>query len=177
MVASAFAELIGFPLERLDFNSSGDRETLCGTSRIYGNAKMGEISECIRRAHNAGMVLLINELDKAQTAKDGGQNASEALLSVLDRTGFYDNFLVDPIPTDQTFIIATANDISKIPQTLLSRFCQIEVKGYDADDKRQILARALPAALAGLSRAQRTPSSTMRWRSAGCWARAACASA
>lgn len=148
MVASAFAELIGFPLERLDFNSSGDRETLCGTSRIYGNAKMGEISECIRRAHSAGMVLLINELDKAQTAKDGGQNASEALLSVLDRTGFYDNFLVDPIPTGQTFIIATANDISKIPQTLLSRFCQIEVKGYGADDKRQILARALPAALA-----------------------------
>lgn len=148
MVASVFAELIGFPLERLDFNSSGDRETLCGTSRIYGNAKMGEISECIRRAHSAGMVLLINELDKAQTAKDGGQNASEALLSVLDRTGFYDNFLVDPIPTDQTFIIATANDISKIPQTLLSRFCQIEVKGYGADDKRQILARALPAALA-----------------------------
>ena len=135
-------------MERLDLNTQGDRETLCGTSRIYNNATMGEITKSIRRAHSSSMVLLINELDKA--ARDSDQNASEALLSVLDRTGFYDNFLIDPIPTDNTFVIATANDLSKIPETLLSRFYPIEVKGYAADAKRQILSRALPAALDGL---------------------------
>ena len=146
MIATAFAKLLQLPVERLDLNTQGDRETLCGTSRIYNNATMGEITKCIRRAHSSSMVLLINELDKA--AKEGDQNASEALLSVLDRTGFYDNFLIDPIPTDNTFVIATANDISKIPETLLSRFYQIEVKGYAAEAKREILSRALPAALA-----------------------------
>ena len=145
MVATEFARLLRLPVERLDLNTQGDRETLCGTSRIYNNATMGEITKSIRRAHSSSMVLLINELDKA--ARDSDQNASEALLSVLDRTGFYDNFLIDPIPTDNTFVIATANDLSKIPETLLSRFYPIEVKGYAADAKRQILSLALPAAL------------------------------
>ena len=70
-------------------------------------------------ARSSTGVLLINEIDKA-TAKgrDGQVGSGDVLLTLLDRQGFFDNYLEDSFPTDGLFAVATCNDVDKLSKPL-----------------------------------------------------------
>jgi len=139
-IAKAIARLLNEPVIAVDVSSIGsDPEELAGSSRIYGNGKPGYVFEKMFSARSRNGVLLINELDKATAhGKDGKSGSADVLLTLLDRQGFYDNFLENAIPTDGLFAVATCNDIDKISAPLRNRFYVIDIPGYTPDEKKQI---------------------------------------
>ena len=139
-IAKAIAQLLNEPIISIDISSiGGDPEELSGSSRIYGNGRPGIVLDKMLSARSSTGVLLINEIDKA-TAKgrDGQVGSADVLLTLLDRQGFFDNFLEDAIPTDGLFAVATCNDIDKLSAPLRDRFLVINIPGYIPEEKEAI---------------------------------------
>lgn len=129
-IAKAIARIFGLPLLQLDMSSAGDKaDEISGTSRIYSNARPGMLLEKMYQSRSSTAVLLINEADKAN---------ADVLLSILDKTGFYENFLEEIIPTDNLFCIGTCNELSDISKPLQDRFLIIDIAGYTPDEKKEI---------------------------------------
>lgn len=144
-IAKAIAQILSMPLIELDVPTLGkDPEALCGSSRVFSNGKPGMLAESFNRFHSSQAVLLVNELDK--TAEE--HSIVDSLLTILDKTGFYEHYLEEFLPTENLFCIATCNDLHRISKPLLDRFLIIDILGYSADEKKEIWNRhVLPAAM------------------------------
>lgn len=149
-IAHVFANAFGLPFASIDFSSLRDDEGLTGSFRIYENSRAGYLFSSLFFARSASVLLLCNEIDKVQGArKSGAGDPTDVLLSLLDRNGYWENFLETTVPTDNIFTVATANDISKLSKPLLDRFIVVNMQAYTPDEKRIIWERfAHPKALA-----------------------------
>ena len=137
-IAKAIARIFGMPLIQMDMSSVGeDPDEISGSSRIYGNARPGMMLESMFQNRSSTAVLLANEVDKAGEGK-GSRCAANILLSILDKTGFYENFLEEIIPTDNLFCIGTCNDLSAMSKPLKDRFLVINIAGYTPSEKKVI---------------------------------------
>ena len=93
-IARLFARVFGLPFASVDFSSLRDDEGLTGSFRLYENSRPGYIFNSLFNVRSATALLLCNEIDKAQSArKSGSRDPTTVLLSLLDRTGFWENFL------------------------------------------------------------------------------------
>lgn len=139
-IVKAIARIFGMPLIQLDMSSVGDEpDEISGSSRIYTNARPGMMVESMFQIRSSTAVLLANEVDKAGDGKSG-RCASDILLSILDKTGFYENFLEEIVPTDNLFCIGTCNDLNKISKPLKDRFLVIDIAGYTPAEKKVIFS-------------------------------------
>jgi len=137
-ITKAIARILGLPLIQLDLSSTGeDPDGISGSNRVFANARPGMLLESMFRVRSSTAVLLTNEVDKAGEGKSG-RSASDILLSILDKTGFYEKFLEEIVPTDNLFCIGTCNDLGKLSKPLRDRFLVIDIAGYTADEKKVI---------------------------------------
>lgn len=135
-IAKAVANILKMGIIQMDMSSLGeDPDEISGTSRTYANARPGMLLESMFQLRSSTAVLITNEVDKA-----GGKNRSTAdiLLSILDKTGFYENFLEEVIPTDNLLCIGTCNDLNKVSKPLRDRFLVINIPGYTPYEKKHI---------------------------------------
>lgn len=155
-IAKAIARIFGMGIIQIDASGLGkDPETVSGSSRIYNNARPGMLLESMYQLRSSTALLLANEIDKG--GSDQNRSVADVLLSVLDKTGFYENFLEETIPTDNLLCVATANDLDKISKPLRDRFLVIQVSPYSANEKKIIFTDyVLPRSMeqAGISRQQ-----------------------
>ncbi len=132
-IARATAAAMDLPLSHLSLPGVGkDAEQLTGSSRIYSNAVEGKILSDMFNCRSSAMALQMDEAEK------GHEAIQATLLNILDKTGFYENFLEETVPTDNIFCIATCNSLDKISKPLLDRFLVIEVPAYTMEEKRVI---------------------------------------
>lgn len=137
-IVNAVARIFNMPMLLMDMSSVGDNaETISGSNRIYSNARPGMILESMLRVRSSTAIFLANEIDKAGAGKNG-RCAADILLSILDKTGFYENFLEEVVPTDNLFCIGTCNDLSKISKPIQDRFLIINIAGYTPSEKKVI---------------------------------------
>lgn len=136
-IAKAIAKILHMELIQMDMSSLGrDPDEISGTSRIYNNARPGMLLESMYHLRSSTAVLLANEVDKAGSM--GNRSKADILLSILDKTGFYENFLEEVIPTDNLFCIGTCNNLSNVTKPLQDRFLIIQVPGYTSYEKCHI---------------------------------------
>lgn len=139
-VAKAIAQMLKLGIIQMDMSSLGDDpDEISGSSRIYGNARAGMLLESMFSIRSSNAVLLANEIDKAAEGRSG-RCAADILLTILDKTGFYENFLEEVIPTDNLLCIGTCNDLSKISKPLRDRFLVIDIPGYSPAEKKVIFS-------------------------------------
>ena len=142
-LATKFGELLNLPVCRIDFSSgmtSNNAESIVGSSRMYTNARPGDIAQAFLRHRTSRVMMFFNELDKAA-------DSTSTLLSLLDSTNFRDQFLECHLEVSP-FCIATANSLEQIPGPLRSRFRTIVVPGYTDEERHIIFTRfSLPNAL------------------------------
>ena len=139
-IAKAVARILNLPMTVLDMSTIRDYEDLTGSSRIYSNGRPGRIIQQLYGVKNANVVMVINELDKA-SGNNGKGNPADALLTLLDGTGFSDTFMDVAIPTRGIFFVATCNELSDISRPIRDRFLRISVPGYSGEEKKEIFSR------------------------------------
>lgn len=139
---SKFSQYAELPFKVL--NMSGDRDVLKlkGTSPHWGNSQPSELVKFMSNIDVANPLVMIDELDKAG-GKDKSENVQETLLTLTERSTskqFEDAFIGSPtINLSHLIYIATANDLSRIDETLLSRFLVFKIENLSREQRSDII--------------------------------------
>jgi len=106
-----------------------------GGSSQWGGARPGKVHTVLRDSKEANPFILLDELDKM--SGDRHYDCYGSLYSLLEKTTaktFIDELIELPLDCSRINWIATANDISSIPEPILSRFSIVKIREPNKDE-------------------------------------------
>lgn len=137
------AKNLEIPIRRIAMDNFQTGAALAGSSYIWSNREVGEVFRGLVEGDHASPLVILDEIDKANdTFRHHGADSLSALHNLLEpASAKYFKDASFPLSIDASHIIsiATANDISKIPETLLSRMDVFEIKEPTSEQYREIL--------------------------------------
>jgi|GEM_PF-2944342 len=148
-IARAMAEALGRPFVRIALGGVYDQSELRGHRITYTAARPGRIIEGLAQVRSRSALVLLDELDKVGT--DKSRDVTGPLLEILDpeqNHSFSDNFLTVAYDLSDCLFVATANDLSRMPDYLKDRLEILELDGYTTQEKVDIAERHLASSLA-----------------------------
>jgi len=124
------AELAGVPSHTIGVAGSTSNQILAGTERGWNTAKPSLALQTILDHKVANPLIIIDEIDKAGGSEQNG-HVLDTLLSLLEPASsrnWYDTFLMGHVDLSNVSWITTANSISHLTRTLLSRLRVVHAK-------------------------------------------------
>ena len=124
---TAIANALGVPSEPVSLAGSADGSVM-GTSAQWSTSGESVPLQAIRKNKIANPIVAWDEIDKAVSSHNG--YALDAMLPMLEYStakSIRDPALEVPVDISWVSHIATANELHKIPKTLLNRFRVIEI--------------------------------------------------
>lgn len=115
-------------------------EEINGMKRFYIGAKPGRILEGVTQAGSKNCIILLDEIDKMASSGTKGDPYA-VLLDVLDKNQnleFKDKYFDIPFDLSEVMFIATANELSTIPEPVRNRLDILTIDGYSINEKVHI---------------------------------------
>ena len=137
--ARRLSQLLGTGYGFVSMSSLTAGWILSGASSQWRNSRTGKVFETLVNGDYSNPVFVVDELDK--TSADGQYDPLGALYSLLEpdtAAEFVDEFAEIPLDCSEIAWVATANDISRIPEPILNRFNVYEIAAPDAQAARRI---------------------------------------
>jgi ATP-dependent Lon protease len=148
--ARRVAQVFRAPVQLIDYSSQQTNSCLHGNDRHWSNSRYGVLFEQIVMGDCANPILILDEIDKARTLGSDGYHALAPLHMALEpSTARTTRDLSADIEFDASFVtyIATANSLSKLPDSLLSRMHLIYCPAADAslayDITKSVIAQVM----------------------------------
>lgn len=143
--AAELAKKIGIPFEVLALGGTAHGvEYITSLSRNWETPKPSRILSFVAETKTANPLFLLDEIDKQGTNNEHG-TVQQILLSYLDRnaSNLYDDFIEGYLDVTKLNFVATANDLSKIDEPLLSRFEVVEAERPNQEHAKPIFDRMI----------------------------------
>jgi len=147
-VALELAKVLGVPSYTANMGQATSGFVLNGASLVWGSGKSGAVLDLLLRG-TGNPVMVLDELDKAGnfTPSHGANGAiADSILGLLEpltSRKFRDEALNWPVDASRVLWIATANDLSRIPDPLLSRFHVVEVSEPTGEEMEEVIIPSL----------------------------------
>jgi len=140
--ASKLGNILDVGFEKIAMGAASGAFELSGVHQGWGTTRPGRIAKILAQGTDASPVVLLDELDK--TGSDQRFPTLAVLLDLLEgdsaRT-FRDECLEMTLDASRIIFIATANDLTAIPEPLQSRMKLIEVTTPTAEQRLSIVQR------------------------------------
>jgi ATP-dependent Lon protease len=137
--AKRLAHVLATGFEFVSMSSLTAGWVLTGASSQWHNARPGKIAQTLIEGEYANPVVVLDEVDKA--GGDARYDPMGALYGLLERdtaVHFKDEFIDVDMDASHILWIATANDDSAIPDSILNRMNVYEIERPDAEGSRKI---------------------------------------
>lgn len=137
--AKCVAEALGVPYRFVSMGSLTASWVLGGAAPQWNGARQGKVADTLIEGSFANPVIVLDELDKC--GGDPRYDPFALLLQLLEpetARHFVDEFLDVEMDASCVVWVATANDIRRIPDYILSRMAVYEVPAPDAEQSRVI---------------------------------------
>lgn len=119
----ALAKAMGRPIERHSFDAAYAGSALMGSDRHWANTKTGLVFDAICLGESADPIVLLDELDKADTvSRSSPLGPLHSLLEPVTARDVVDISVGIRFDASHVFWIATANELRNIPESIQSRF-------------------------------------------------------
>jgi len=139
--ARRLARLLGTGCSFVGMSSLTAGWILSGASAQWKNSKPGKVFEALVNGDYANPVIVVDEIDKA-----GGDRQYDplgslyTLLEIETAKEFVDEFAEVPIDASDVVWVATANDLTSIPDPILNRMNVYEIDPPDEQGSQRIAA-------------------------------------
>lgn len=144
-LVNRLAEFSGVPLQTLAVGGKADSRLLLGTARGWSTAGPGQAVMTIHEFGIANPLIVLDEIDKPGSSTLNG-HIWDSLLAFLEpktASKIYDEFLCGHADLSHINWIGTANDIARMPSTLLNRFRIIEIPPPAPEHRQGIILRCI----------------------------------
>jgi Cdc6-like AAA superfamily ATPase len=134
------AKIVATPFELIGLSSTTAGFVLSGMSSNWADGKPGKVVETLARERRGNPLIVVDEIDKI-----GGDNrydpfgALYQLLEIETASHFIDEGLEVGTNCAHIVWVGTANNLSKIPVPILSRFTVIEVNSPTHEQMKNIV--------------------------------------
>ena len=139
-IAKSIAKALNKDFYGFSLGGVSDPADINGMKRFYIGAKPGRVLEGITQAGSRNCIILLDEIDKMASITQKGDPYA-VLLDVLDKNQnkeFKDKYFDIPFDLSEVMFIATANDLSTIPEPVRNRLDILTIEGYSINEKVHI---------------------------------------
>lgn len=124
----ALAEALQTDCFSLDLSSLSSGFLIAGGNSTWSDSKPGFVSESVRRSRYANPIIMLDELDKANTRSNSDPlGPLYGLLETHTAREFVDEFLEVQMDVSSVIWVASANYAERIPEPILSRMLNINI--------------------------------------------------
>lgn len=128
-------------------NSITSADSIIGYDPVYMNSRPSDITKALASGHDEEIVecgvIGIDEIDKSNNDQKTNNNIAYTLLDKADNSGerFIDIYLREITMNlkKMAFVVATANSITGIPESIRDRFKIITLSGYTISERVEII--------------------------------------
>lgn len=142
----SMAKVLNRRLEVVSCSAITDAQTLIGSQKVWVGSQLGLVMRRVIKAGTSDIILAFDEVDKFSANPQQRDALWGVLMQLTDKTrnhDFVDQFLGLPFDASRITIVATANNISEMPEALLNRFRTVPLRGYSDHEKVEIAKKHL----------------------------------
>jgi ATP-dependent Lon protease len=140
-IAKALAKSSGRQFQSMALGGITDEAEIRGHRRTYIASRPGRLINALKNAGTMDPVILLDEVDKIESARGSPTAALLELLDPEQNHAFVDRYMELEIDLSHVLFICTANYEEQIPAPLVDRMEMIRFREY-TEEERQVILRS-----------------------------------